>query len=323
MIIHTLIAMTLGLVLNMMLGKPKFFLAFENLILSVIKNIEKKLKNKYKDTAEAQRVAGGMLMFFVLLIFSGIPLVLIVLAYLFVPFIGIILEMFFFWFSINIKNTRLKAMIVMKSLKTGNLQRARNRLSEMTGMDCSEKDMETIVKTCVEKISDRSINCGFAPIFYMTILGGFGAMFYKTLCMLNAYVVNDKDEYIDFGKYIRNFFAIWGFVPSRIGSKLLMLDVRILSLNKNNAKKIHNRDNTHAVPKFLGEARSVIAGGLGIQLNSYEHYDGTFMRKRSIGQPLKPCEPNDIYWATQLFLGSVFSFFVLFALVRLAVFFVF
>ena len=323
MIMHTLIAMTLGLVLNMMLGRPKLFSSLENLILSVAKKIENKLKGKYKETSEAQRMAGGMVMFFVLLIFSGIPLVLIVLAYLFVPALGILLETFLFWFSINIKNTRTKSMAIMRSIKAGNLPNAQKKLSQLTGHDCKDMNMEQIIKTTVEKISDRCVNGGFSPIFYMTIFGGFGAMFYKTLCLLNGEVVRNKDEYIDFGKNVRKLWNILGFVPSRIGSSLLMLDVNVLSLNKKNAKRVHNRDHTHAEPKFLGEARSVIAGALGIQLNPYEHYDGMFMRSRSIGQPIKPCEPNDIYWATQLFYGSVFWFFVIFALVRLLLFFIF
>lgn len=323
MIMHTLIAMTLGLVLNMMLGRPKFFSSLEDLILSTAKKIEEKLKGKYQETSEAQRMAGGMLMFFVLIIFSGIPLVLIVLAYLFVPALGILLETFLFWFSINIKDTRLKAISIMRNLKKGNLPKAQKNLSQMTGVDCDDMDQDQIIKTTVEKISDRCVNGGFSPIFYMTIFGGFGAMFYKTLCLLNGEVVRNKEEYIDFGKNVRTFWDFLGFVPSRIGSTLLMLDVKILSLDKNNAKRVHNRDHTHAVPKFLGEARSVIAGALGIQLNTYEHYDGMFMRDRSIGQPIKPCEPNDIYWATQLFFGSVFWFFLIFALIRLLLFFVF
>ena len=323
MIMHTLIAMTLGLVLNMMLGKPKLFLSLEDLILSTAKKIENSFKSKYKETSEAQRMAGGMVMFFVLLIFSGIPLVLIVLSYLFVPAIGIIIETLLFWFSINIKNTRTKAMAIMRSVRAGNLPNAQKKLSQMTGLDCSEMSMEQVIKTTIEKISDRCVNGGFSPIFYMTILGGFGAMFYKTLCLLNGEVVKNKEEYIDFGKNVRTLWNILGFIPSRIGSSLLMLDVNILSLNKANAKKVHNRDHTHAIPKFLGEARSVIAGALGIKLNSYEYYDGMFMRNRSIGQPIKPCEPNDIFWATQLFYGSVFSFFLLFALIRFALFFIF
>lgn len=323
MIMNTLIAMTFGLVLNMILGRPLFFSSLENLMLSVAKKLEIKLKGKYKETSEAQQMAGGVLVFFMLLIFAGIPLVLVILAYLLLPVLGILLEALMFWFSINIKNTRTNAYSIMRCVRSGNLVGAQKRLSRMTGLDCSDMDMDTIIKTTVEKISDRCVNGGFSPVFYMTLFGGFGAMFYKTVCVLNHEVVLNKEDYIDFGNGVKKLWNILGYVPSRIGAWVLMLDVRILSLDKNNAKRIYNRDKTHADPAFLGEARSVIAGSLGIQLNIDEYYDGTIMRKRSVGQAVKECEPNDIYWANQLFYGSVFGFYLLFALIRLILFFVF
>ena len=73
----------------------------------------------------------------------------------------------------------------------------------MTGLDCSDMDMDTIIKTTVEKISDRCVNGGFSPVFYMTLFGGFGAMFYKTVCVLNHEVVLNKEDYIDFGNGVK------------------------------------------------------------------------------------------------------------------------
>ena len=323
MIMNTLASMTLGLVLNMIVGRPSMFASLENLILNVAKKMKGGLENRYQETSEAQIMAGGVLVFFMLLIFAGIPLLLIILAYLFVPVIGILLEAFFFWFSINIKNTRTNAYGVMRCAKAGNLELAQKKLSRMTGLDCSNMDMDRVIKTTVEKVSDRCVNGGFSPIFYMTIFGGFGAMFYKTVCLLNGEVVRNKEDYIDFGKGVKKLWNILGYLPSRIGVWLLMLDVKVLSLDKNNAKRVFNRDHTHANPQFLGQARAVIAGALGIQLNTEEYYDGTIMRKRTIGVSVKECEPNDIYWANQLFYGSVFGFYLLFAVIRLILFFIF
>ena len=320
---NTLVAMTLGLVLNMMLGKPNCFSAFENFILDTAKKMKSVLTDRYQETSEARRMAGGVLVFFMLLIFAGFPLALIILAYLLIPVVGILLEALCFWFSINIKNTRTGAYGIMRCVRSGNLTGAQKKLARMTGLDCSEMDMDEIIKTTVEKVSDRCVNGGFSPIFYMTVFGGFGAMFYKTVCLLNGEVVRNKEDYIDLGKGVKTLWNILGYLPSKIGVWLVMLDVKILSLDKNNAKRVYNRDHTHANPQFLGETRSVIAGALGIQLNTEEYYDGTIMRKRSVGQAVKNCEPNDIYWTNQLFYGSVFGFYLIFALIRLILFIIF
>lgn len=323
MLINTLIAMTLGLVLNMMIGKPKLFLSYENIMISTAKRMEKFMKRHYQETSEAQVMAGNAMVFFMLLIFAGIPLVLIILAYIFVPFIGVLFESILFWFTLNIKNTRVSAYRIMRAVRSGRLEEAQKRLSHMTGKDCSLMEMDEIIKTTIEKVSDRCINGGFSPIFYMAVFGGFGAIFYKTVCILNGEANKNKEDYIDFGNGIKTLWNILGYIPSRIGAALLKLDVKILALDKNNARNIHKRDCNDATPKFLGQTRSVIAGALDIQLNYEDYYDGIIMRRRSIGEPIKPCEPNDIYWTNQLFYGSVFAFYVLFALIRLILFLIF
>ena len=323
MIMNTLVAMTLGLVLNMILGRPAIFAIVESLIVNTAKRMKKALEARYQDTAEAHRMAGGVLVFFMLLTFAVIPLVLVILAYLLLPVVGILLEALLFWFSINIKNTRTDAYSIMRSVKAGNLEVSQKRLSRMTGYDCSDMDMEQIMKTTIEKVSDRCVNGGFSPVFYMTLFGGFGAMFYKTLCLLNGEVVRNKEDYVDFGKGVKKLWNCLGYIPSQIGAWIIKLDIKILSLDSANAKRVYNRDHTHANPKFLGKARAVIAGALGVQLNVEEFYDGTIMRRRTIGLAVKEIEPNDIYWANQLFYGSVFCYYLLFAVIRLILFFIF
>ena len=323
MLMNTLAAMTLGLVLNMMAGKPGFFIRIENLIISTAKRMESFMKSHYQDTPKAQEMAGSAMVFFMLLIFAGIPLVLIILLYIFIPVIGIVFEGVLFWFTLNIKNTRLSAYRIMRDVRAGRLESAQKRLSYLIGKECFDMDEETIIKTAIEKISDRCVNGGFSPVFYMSVLGGFGAVFYKTICILNNEARKNKEDYVDFGNGIKKLWNILGFIPSRIGAAILQLDVRILSLDKNNARKIHNRDHSSASPDFLGQARSVIAGALDIQLNKEEYYDGMIMRERAIGDPVKPCEANDIYWSNQLFYGSVFIFFAVFAAIRLFLFFIF
>lgn len=64
MLINTLAAMTLGLVLNMMAGKPKLFQGFENLIILTAERMEKFLKKHYQDTPKAQEMAGSAMVFF-------------------------------------------------------------------------------------------------------------------------------------------------------------------------------------------------------------------------------------------------------------------
>lgn len=323
MLLNTFVAMTLGLVLNMIVGKPRFFTVIEETMTSIARKIKNFLTKRYQDTSEAHAAAGKTILVLELLIFAGVPLLLLILFYIFIPVVGIIFEALLLWFSLDIKSTRLSAHSIMRYVRTGRIEVAQQKLSVFTGLDCSQMTAEEIIKTTVEKVSDRCTTGGFAPLVYITIFGGTGAIFYKTVCVLNREMLTNSEEYADFDASVKSFRGIISLFPAKVGALMLKLDVKILSLDKINAARVHKHDCKNASPQFLAQARSVIAGALGIQLNVDEYYDGMIMRNRVIGTPLKDCEPTDIYWANQLLYGSVFATYLLCSIIRIVLHFIF
>ena len=68
-----------------------------------------------------------------------------------------------------------------------------------------------------------------------------------------------------------------------------------------------------------------VTTGLGEECGVFGAYDmdgGQLVRKPVIGRNLKPCEPNDIFWANQLLLGTSFYAMLFTAIIRTALFFV-
>ncbi|MGN1113941.1 MAG: cobalamin biosynthesis protein [Oscillospiraceae bacterium] len=323
MILNTLSAMVLGLCINMLNGRPKFFKTIENFILSVSHTLEQKLTDKYKDTPDAQRVAGGVHLIIMLAIFALIPLGLIILGYLLQPVAGILLETFIFWFCLDLKTARVKTSGIMRSLKSGNVAFAKKKLRDLTDSDTSLENEQDIVRNTVEYTADISVNGGYAPLFYMAIFGGFGAVFYKVLWLLNNENEKNATENISFGKAAKKLWSALGIIPAYIGSWFTLADVKFLMFDMRNAKRIHKRDHQNADPKFLGEVRSVVAGALGIRLNPVEVYDGGIYRQKAMGYEFRQCSANDIHWANQLFYGGVFSLFVICAVLRAVVFLIF
>lgn len=323
MILNTLSAMVLGLCINMLNGRPKFFRAMENFILFVSHSLEQKLTDKYKDTPEAQRAAGGVHLILMLLIFAVVPLGLIVLGYILQPVIGIVLETFIFWFCLDLKTARVKTSGIMRSLRSGNVAFAKKKLRELTDNDTALENEQDIVRNTVEYTADISVNGGYAPLFYMMIFGAFGAVFYKILWLMNTENEKNATENISFGKASKKLWSALGVIPAHIGSWLTLADVKFLMFDMRNAKRIHKRDHKNAEPKFLGEVRSVMAGAFGIRLNPVEVYDGGIYRQKAMGYEFKKCSPNDIHWANQLFYGGVFSLFVICIVLRAALFLIF
>jgi adenosylcobinamide-phosphate synthase len=95
-----------------------------------------------------------------------------------------------------------------------------------------------------------------------------------------------------------------------------------LHLDSKNASQVYKKDRRKSPSPNSAQTQSVCAGALGIQLGSDEYYGGQLVRKPVIGRNLKPCEPNDIFWANQLLLGTSFYAMLFTAVIRTALFFV-
>lgn len=322
MIINTLAAMCAGFVLNLMVGTPPGWLDPKRLISSFAAGLEKLLRRFYEESSEALRMAGGVMVFFTLVVFAGVPLALVIVGYKLLPVVGLILDCFFCWTAFSMRNERQALSQIMRGVRSGNLERARKILSSLTNEDCSELDKDGIVKKAVECAADTTADNGAAVLFFMFLGGGFGGMFYRSVSILNGLIGKKNEQYIDFGKPARNVWKVLMFIPSRIAAFFTKLDVSFLRLDSENCKKICRRDRKKLSDKNLAACRCAFAGALDIQLTKEEYFDGELMRNRYIGGQLKECRHEDIYWAIQLMYGCVFGCLLLFSIIRAALFFI-
>ena len=160
MIINTLAAMCAGFVLNLMVGTPPGWLDPKRLISYFAAGLEKLLRRFYEESSEALRMAGGVMVFFTLVVFAGVPLALVIVGYKLLPVVGLILDCFFCWTAFSIRNERQALSQIMRGVRSGNLERARKILSSLTNEDCSELDKDGIVKKAVECAADTTADNG-------------------------------------------------------------------------------------------------------------------------------------------------------------------
>lgn len=322
MIINTLAAMCAGFVMNLMFGAPPGWLEPKRLISAFAGGLEKLLRKFYQESSEALIMAGGVMVFFTAVVFAGIPLALMIVGYKLLPVAGLILDCFFCWTAFSIRSERQALNGIIRSLRSGNLEKARKMLETLTGADCSQLDSNAIIKKAVECAADTAADNG-AALSFMLLGGGFGGMLYRSVSILNGLIGKKNEQYIDFGKPARNVWNVLIFIPARITALFVRLDVSFLKLDSANCRKICRRDRKNLSYRSLAPCRCAFAGALDIQLTKEEYFDGELMRNRYIGEQLKECSHNDIYWAIQLMYGCLFSSLVLFAIIRVVLFFAF
>ena len=94
MLINSLAALALGFALDMLLGDPEVVVYPQYFIKKLVAKLDKSFRNSYKNTPEAQRMAGLMMTVIVLLVVAAVALLLLFVGYKLNAALGIFLEGF-------------------------------------------------------------------------------------------------------------------------------------------------------------------------------------------------------------------------------------
>ena len=134
---------------------------------------------------------------------------------------------------------------------------------------------------------------------------GFG---YKAVNTMDSMVGYKNEKNLYFGRFAAKLDDVVNFIPSRVAA-LLMIVASFLPgkrFSGTGAWKIWRRDSRkHASPNSA-QTESVCAGSLGIQLAGDASYFGKTVKKPTIGDALRPVEPEDIRCANVLLYRMAF-----------------
>lgn len=322
MLINSLAALALGFALDMLLGDPEVVVYPQYFIKKLVSKLDKSFRNSYKNTPEAQRMAGLMMTVIVLLIVAAVALLLLFVGYKLNAALGIFLEGIMCWSALSVKSLKTAAGGVMRAARAGNLSSAQRKVKKVTFRDTDDMNIDAVIKSTVESVAENTTDWAVAPIFWSAIFGGLGGILYRTVNIIDNTVGYKTDTYINFGKFPAKLDDVLSFIPARIAALLMKMNVSYLHLDSKNASQVYKKDRRKSPSPNSAQTQSVCAGALGIQLGSDEYYGGQLVRKPVIGRNLKPCEPNDIFWANQLLLGTSFYAMLFTAVIRTALFFV-
>ena len=120
---------------------------------------------------------------------------------------------------------------------------------------------------------------------------------------------SDKNEkYIYFGSIPDKLDDAANYLPSRLAA---LLWVAAAAFTRNDAKgawKIWRRDRRNHASPNSAQTESACAGALGVQLAGPAYYFGEYYAKPTIGDPLRPIEPEDILRANRMmYVASAFA----------------
>ena len=224
------------------------------------------------------------------------------------PLLGLAVQMFWCGQALAARGLVQESTNVYKELKKPDLPGARKAVSRIVGRDTAELTAEGVTKAAVETVAENASDGVIAPLLYMLIGGAPLALTYKAINTMDSMLGYKNEKYLYFGRIPAKLDDAANYLPSRLAA---LLWVAAAAFTRNDAKgawKIWRRDRRNHASPNSAQTESACAGALGVQLAGPAYYFGQYYPKRTIGDALRPIEPEDILRANRMmYVASSFA----------------
>ncbi len=295
-----LAAVVLGFIIDLAIGDPRWLYHPVRLIGWLIDRTEQRLRGIFPKNKAGERTAGTLCALWVILASTIVPVSILFVLYRFHFLAGFIVEVFWCWQLLAVKSLRVESMKVYERVKAGDLEGARKAVSMIVGRDTQNLDFTGVTKAATETVAESTADGIVAPLLFMLIAGAAGGFFYKSINTMDSMIGYRNDRYRWFGTFAARLDDVVNFLPARIAGLLLVLACPFTGFDTKNAWKIFLRDRKKHDSPNSAHTEAAMAGALRIQLAGDAYYFGKLHRKKTLGDPLRPVEAEDIPRANRL-----------------------
>ncbi|GHP13673.1 cobalamin biosynthesis protein CobD [Lentilactobacillus fungorum] len=184
---------------------------------------------------------------------------------------------------LSIKGLSVESHKIMRSLKAGNLQKAREQVGMIVGRDTQHLSADQVCKATIETVAENTSDGVVAPLFYLLLGGPALGIAYKAVNTLDSMIGYKNEQDGDIGMVSAKIDDVVGFIPARLTWLFLLAACMLLGYDTKLAYSvgIHDRKN-HRSPNS-GFSESIVAGALKLKLGGPHYYFGELVDKPYIG----------------------------------------
>ena len=224
------------------------------------------------------------------------------------PLLGLAVQMFWCGQALAARGLVQESTNVYKELKKPDLPGARQAVSRIVGRDTAELTAEGVTKAAVETVAENASDGVIAPLLYMLIGGAPLALTYKAINTMDSMLGYKNEKYLYFGRIPAKLDDAANYLPSRLAALLWVAAAAFTHNDAKGAWKIWRRDRRRHASPNSAQTESACAGALGVQLAGPAYYFGQYYPKLTIGDALRPIEPEDILRANRMmYVASSFA----------------
>lgn len=289
-----------GFVLDTLFGDPPWLPHPVILMGKAISALEKRLRARLPQTPQGE-LLGGAVVAFTLPVGTFLLTSLVCLgAAKLSPWLGLAVQMFWCGQALAAKGLAQESTNVYRALIKPDLPAARKAVSRIVGRDTQNLTLEGVTKAAVETVAENASDGVIAPLLYMLLGGAPLALTYKAINTMDSMLGYKNEKYLYFGRAAAKLDDAANYLPSRLAGLLWCAAAALTGNSPKGAWRIWRRDRRcHASPNSA-QTESACAGALGVQLAGPAYYFGEYYAKPTIGDPLRPIEPEDIRRANRM-----------------------
>ena len=289
-----------GFVLDTLFGDPPWLPHPVVLMGKAIPALEKRLRARLPQTPQGE-LLGGAVVAFTLPVGTFLLTSLVCLgAAKLSPWLGLAVQMFWCGQALAAKGLAQESTNVYRALIKPDLPAARKAVSRIVGRDTQNLTLEGVTKAAVETVAENASDGVIAPLLYMLLGGAPLALTYKAINTMDSMLGYKNEKYLYFGRAAAKLDDAANYLPSRLAGLLWCAAAALTGNSPKGAWRIWRRDRRcHASPNSA-QTESACAGALGVQLAGPAYYFGEYYAKPTIGDPLRPIEPEDIRRANRM-----------------------
>ena len=224
------------------------------------------------------------------------------------PLLGLAVQMFWCAQALAARGLVQESTNVYKELIKPDLPAARRAVSRIVGRDTAALTAEGVTKAAVETVAENASDGVIAPLFYMLLGGAPLALTYKAINTMDSMLGYKNERYLYFGRVPAKLDDAANYLPSRLAGLLWVAAAAFTHNDAKGAWKIWRRDRRRHASPNSAQTESACAGALGVQLAGPAYYFGQYYPKLTIGDALRPIEPEDILRANRMmYVASSFA----------------
>ena len=216
------------------------------------------------------------------------------------PLLGLAVQMFWCAQALAARGLVQESTNVYKELIKPDLPAARRAVSRIVGRDTAALTAEGVTKAAVETVAENASDGVIAPLFYMLLGGAPLALTYKAINTMDSMLGYKNERYLYFGRVPAKLDDAANYIPSRLAGLLWVAAAAFTHNDAKGAWKIWRRDRRRHASPNSAQTESACAGALGVQLAGPAYYFGQYYPKLTLGDALRPIEPEDILRANRM-----------------------